>query len=90
MDNEQAIKRNHDYLSEFIKDTELDTGTITVGVKAIIAQFLRNFKRKLNMIADANGNYVTAEQIISAQIEILRECVVDLQTVLTKDKDVIQ
>ncbi len=83
MTNDEWRKANHDYIQEFMTDTIDDPSDVTGTVKATIAQFLVNIKRQFNLLADANNGLLTRKDLIQAQIDQLRVCVIDLQAVLT-------
>ncbi len=89
MTHEEWNRQTHDYLADFIKDTETDYGDMTNSVKATIAQFLMNAKRNFNIVASKHDGYLTSDELINCQIESLRRCIIDLQRILTT-KEVMQ
>lgn len=83
MTNDEWNAQNHKYLADFVKDTEVDHGDMTGIVKATIVQFLMNLKRNFNLTASKSQGYLTREELIECQIEELRRCIIDLQSLLT-------
>lgn len=83
MTNDEWRKANHQYIEQFLNQTQDDKSDITGTVKATIAQFLQNVKRQFNLIAEANQGILTREDLIQSQIDQLRVCIIDLQAILT-------
>jgi hypothetical protein len=83
MTNDEWRKANHQYIEQFLNQTQDDKSDITGTVKATIAQFLVNVKRQFNLIAEEKKGILTREDLIQTQIDQLRVCVIDLQRVLT-------
>jgi len=81
--NHEWIKNNHDYVAEFVQNTENDVGTITIGMTAIIVQFLSQTRRKLQIIAKNSNGLITNEQLLETQIGVLRNCIIDLQEAMS-------
>lgn len=79
---EEWDKENHDYLMKFLQETKGDTGDITGSMKTIIVQFISSVKRTLSRLGAQQNGIVSKEQIIGAQIDELRQCVIDLQHIL--------
>jgi hypothetical protein len=83
-------KENHDFIMDFLNQTEADTQDLTLSIKATICQFLQNTRYGLHLCAKQNGGqWVSRKQVIEVQIEQLRRCIVDLQKCLN-NKEVIQ
>lgn len=74
----QVEQRNHEIIEQFISLTKDDGSYITNCVKATIAQFLLNIRDELKKVADPKGR-VNPEILLQKQIDVLRECIVDLQ-----------
>ena len=87
--NEWA-QHNHDFIMNFLLETEENKDDVTRSIKATLRQFLQNTRCGLQLCAKQNGGeWVTRKQGIEVQIEQLRRCVVDLQKCLN-NKEVIQ
>ena len=83
-------KENHDFIMDFLNQTEENQEDLTKSIKATICQFLQNTRYGLYLCAKQNGGeWVTRKQVIDVQIEQLRRCIVDLQKCLN-NKEVIQ
>lgn len=78
-ENHEWIKENHDYVSDFLKRTENDCGTISIGMKAIIVQFLSRTRKQLNILAKNREGFITNQELLETQIGVLRQCIIDLQ-----------
>lgn len=86
MTPEEYRRQNHDYIANFIGQTEHEEDDISGSVKATICQFLMNLKILLRTIGEDIGHVTTAE-LINAQIAELRRCIVDLQKALYYNKE---
>lgn len=82
------IKRNHDYLADYVKHTKDEQGDMTGSVTATIVQFLMNVKRNFNLKAAKNEGMLSRDEIILAQIEELKGCIIDLQQILNIKEEV--
>ena len=77
--NEMEFKKtDHEIIMEFMKEFSKTDDDISGSVQATIAQFLHNFRFELHELSDGKG-WVTTEQIVTAQITVLRRCIVQLQ-----------
>lgn len=78
MNQEEWKQETHNILSKFLAETADNTDDITASVKCTMVQFIMNTRRALNIVSKINGGYVTPADIIEAQIQELRRCIVDL------------
>lgn len=78
MTQDEFRKETHNILARFVEETKEDESDITGSVKATVVQFIMNTKRALNIMSKINGGYVTPADIIEAQVQELRRCVIDL------------
>ena len=75
---------NHNYILEFLINTQNDKSDISGSVKCTIAQFLQHLRQEINTIGWENDNIITSKQLVESQIKVLRQCIVDLQKVLNR------
>lgn len=83
MSPEEIDLHNHAYILNFLNSTPVATQCdISGSVKATVCQFLMNFKLEINRIAKTYEKEITVDpfDIIQAQITILRDCIVDLES----------
>lgn len=78
MNEKEFRKKNHEIIMEFMKECSKKDDDISGSVQATIAQFLLNLRIELHELSGGKG-WVTAEQIVTAQITEMRRCIVDLQ-----------
>lgn len=83
-------KENHDFIMDFLNQTEENREDLTLSIKETICQFLQNTRYGLYLCSKKNGGeWVSRKQVIEVQIEQLKRCIVDLQKCLN-NKEVIQ
>jgi hypothetical protein len=87
MTNDEWKKSNHDYIQNFLTGTLKDTGDITGSVKATIAQFLSSVRVQFNAIANEQEGKLSREDILQTQIDQLRNCIIDLQSILNTKEE---
>lgn len=88
--NEEWTKENHDFIMDFLNQTNGNYEDVTMSVKATVCQFLQNVRHGLHLCTEKNGGqWVTRKQIIETQIEELRRCIIDLNRCLN-NKEVKQ
>ncbi len=89
MTHEEFKKSTHDYLAKFLHETEDDDGDITGSIKCTLCQILSEFKCKIQLLSQEK-EYITTAELMNAQIDALRQGIVDLQRVLYSPKEEIQ
>lgn len=74
----EFIQNNLELIQKFLNESKPFEDEISASFQATIAQFLLNTRIELN--ERANGQqWVSTEDIIQAQITVLRSCIVDLE-----------
>lgn len=69
-------RQNREILRQFITDAEKNHDDLSGSVLATITQFLINLRIT---IQKPNRDWVTPEEIIEAQVQELRRCIIDLE-----------
>ncbi len=93
MTRDESNQHSHDIIMDFMESTKDDKNDMSNSTKAIIAQFLVSSRRGFNLCAQLNGEpYISAKQVTEVQLQELRRCIIDLQSVLNRmdNKEVIQ
>lgn len=81
MDNKEFDLHNHQCIADFLENTRTSDSDITGSIKTTIAQFLMNFRLRINKRARELGrNWLSADEIIDCQVSELRQCIIDLET----------
>ena len=78
MTGDELRKSIHRILALFVEETKNDNDPVTDSVKATVAQFILNTKTTLWQMNEINGGHLTTSNLIDAQIQELRRCVMDL------------
>jgi hypothetical protein len=74
----EFIKNNQELIKKFMEESKPFDDEISASIQATIAQFLLNTRIEFN--ERANGQqWISTEDIVQAQIAVLRRCVVDLE-----------
>lgn len=82
MANEQMHKDSHDLIMDFLESTK-DCHNMSGTIKVTMCQFLTNVRKGLAKCAEENGGeWISSQQLIMVQIEVLRRCIVDLDKIL--------
>jgi len=76
LDNTALDAQNRETLRRFIADAEKNRDDLSGSVIATMTQFLMNLRLA---IQKPNRTWVTPEELINAQVQELRNCVVDLE-----------
>ncbi|RUR13298.1 hypothetical protein [Legionella sp. km772] len=75
---EEFIQNNLELIQKFLAESKPHEDEISASIQATIAQFLLNTRIELNK--RANGQeWISSEDIIQAQISVLRRSIVDLE-----------
>jgi hypothetical protein len=77
-DEQQFRIRNHEIIQGFMKECAKRDDDISGSVQATIAQFLLNVRHELHIRAKGQ-TWVSNLDIVEAQIQELRRCIVDLE-----------
>ncbi len=77
-DEQKYRKRNHDIIKGFMKECAKHDDDLSGSVQATIAQFLLNVRHELHLRA-CGTSMVSNLDIVEAQIQELRRCIVDLE-----------
>lgn len=74
----EFIQNNQELIQKFLEESKPQEDEISASIQATIAQFLLNSRIELNK--RANGQqWISTEDIIQAQITVLRRSIVDLE-----------
>ncbi|KTD67729.1 hypothetical protein Lste_0887 [Legionella steelei] len=74
----EFIQNNQELIQKFLEESKPLEDEISASIQATIAQFLLNTRIELNK--RANGQqWISTEDIIQAQVTVLRRCIVDLE-----------
>lgn len=74
----EFIQNNQELIQKFLEESKPHEDEISASIQATIAQFLLNTRIELNK--RANGQqWISTEDIIQAQITVLRRSIVDLE-----------
>ena len=74
----EFIQNNQELIQKFLEESKPLEDEISASIHATIAQFLLNTRIEFNK--RINGQeWISTEDIIQAQITVLRRCVVDLE-----------
>lgn len=74
----EFIKNNRELIQKFLEESKPHEDEISASIQATIAQFLLNTRIEFNKRAH-DQEWISTEDIIQAQITVLRRCVVDLE-----------
>lgn len=74
----EFIQNNLEVIQGFLTESKPHEDEISASIQATIAQFLLNTRIELNNRA-AGQQWVSTEDILQAQITVLRRCIVDLE-----------
>lgn len=75
---EEFIRNNQELILKFLEESKPQEDEISASLQATMAQFLLNTRIELN--ERANGQqWISTEDIVQAQIAVLRRSVVDLE-----------
>lgn len=86
MIQEKYENDNQEYIERFLEYTKHRNCVISESVKATIVEFLARLKENLYDIGLKNKETIGYDELIQCQIDQLRACVIDLQTVLNSLK----
>lgn len=78
MEEQKYRKRNHDIIKGFMKECAKRDDEVSGSVQATIAQFLLNVRHELQIRASGTS-MVSNLDIVEAQIQELRRCILDLE-----------
>ena len=80
-DHAEFDKENRRIIREFISDAEKHMDDLSGSVIATMTQFIMNLRITIRKKAhqEGQGAWVTPIEILDAQIEEMRRCIVDLQ-----------
>lgn len=74
----EFIQNNQELIRKFLEEAKPHEDEISASLQATIAQFLLNTRIEFN--ERTNGKeWISTENIIQAQITVLRRCVIDLE-----------
>jgi tRNA splicing ligase len=74
----EFIKNNQELIQKFLEESKPHEDEISASIQGTIAQFLLNTRIEFNK--RINGQeWISTEDIIQAQITVLRRCIVDLE-----------
>ena len=76
LDNTALDAQNRETLRRFISDAEKNRDDLSGSVIATMTQFLMNLRLA---IQKPNRTWVTPEELINAQVQELRSCIIDLE-----------
>ncbi len=77
-DEQHFRKRNHDIIKGFMKECAKRDDDVSGSVQATLAQFLLNVRHELQIRASGTS-MVSNLDIVEAQIQELRRCILDLE-----------
>lgn len=77
IDHTEFDTQNRNILLGFIKDAEKHKDDLSGSVLATMAQIIVNLRIAITKVGKSRG-WVTPEEIIDSQIEVLRNCIIDL------------
>lgn len=74
----EFIQNNQELIQKFLEESKPLEDEISASIQATIAQFLLNTRIEFNKCANGQ-QWISTEDIIQAQITVLRRCIVDLE-----------
>lgn len=74
----EFIQNNKELIQKFMMESKPHEDEISASIQATIAQFLLNTRIEFNKRAEGQ-EWISTEDIIEAQISVLRRCIIDLE-----------
>ncbi|CAM2911113.1 hypothetical protein [Legionella worsleiensis] len=74
----EFIKNNQVLIQKFLVESKPHEDEISASIQGTIAQFLLNTRIEFNKCT-IEREWISTEEIIQAQITVLRRCIVDLE-----------
>lgn len=74
----EFIKNNQELIQKFLEQSRPYEDEISASLQATIAQFLLNTRIEFNKRISGQ-EWISSEDIVQAQIAVLRRCIIDLE-----------
>ena len=87
----EFIKNNQELIQKFLEQSRPHEDEISASIQATVAQFLLNTRIEFNK--RINGQeWISSEDIVQAQITVLRRCIIDLEQYYStlRDGEILQ
>jgi len=87
----EFIQNNLELIKKFLEESRPHEDEISASIQATIAQFLLNTRIEFNE-RTSGQDWISTENIIQAQITVLRRCIIDLEQYYStlRDGEVLQ
>ena len=82
----EFIQNNQELIKKFLEEARPHEDEISASIQATIAQFLLNTRIEFNE-RTSGQDWISTENIIQAQITVLRRCIINLEQYYSSLRD---